>query len=118
MLVILKTLNHWVKNEAFNFPGRATIERNGNRHPANRNSTQQTDNGNTEMRITANPLNYNYVDPEDAIRENGNVMVTSFDNPNSIELPSQNEKKVIDTTTYCKKPARHTRHHSGDGHWQ
>nr|XP_021189588.1 transmembrane protein 132E isoform X1 [Helicoverpa armigera] len=104
---------------AFNFPGRATIERNGNRHPANRNSTQpQTDNANTEMRITANPLNYNYVDPEDAIRENGNVMVTSFDNPNSIELPSQNDKKVIDTTTYCKKPARHTRHHSGDGHWQ
>ncbi|CAH2990789.1 unnamed protein product [Chilo suppressalis] len=100
--------------------GRATIERNGNRHPANRNSTQPTDNANAqEMRITANPLNYNYVDPDDAIRDNGNVMVTSFDNPNSIELPSQSDKRsAIDSTTYCKKPARHTRQHSGDGHWQ
>ncbi|CAH0720711.1 unnamed protein product, partial [Brenthis ino] len=104
--------------------GRATIERNGNRQPANanRNSTQPSEKGNNnqEMRITANPLNYNYVDPDDAIRENGNVMVTSFDNPNSIELPSQNEKqdRVIDTTTYCKKPSRHTRQNSGDGHWQ
>ncbi|XP_068629568.1 transmembrane protein 132E isoform X2 [Battus philenor] len=102
--------------------GRATIERNGNRQLANRNSAQPTDksNNNQEMRITSNPLNYNYVDPEDAIRDNGNVMVTSFDNPNSIELPSQNEKKerVIDSTTYCKKPARHTRQHSADGHWQ
>ncbi|CAG5012540.1 unnamed protein product [Parnassius apollo] len=102
--------------------GRATIERNGNRQLANRNSTQPADKGNNnqEMRITSNPLNYNYVDPDDAIRDNGNVMVTSFDNPNSIELPSQNEKKerVIDSTTYCKKPGRHTRQHSGDGHWQ
>ncbi|XP_053625158.1 transmembrane protein 132E isoform X2 [Plodia interpunctella] len=99
--------------------GRATIERNGNRHPANRTSTQPTDNANsTEMRITANPLNYNYADPDDAIRENGNVMVTSFDNPNSIELPSLNDKKVIDSTTYCKKSARHNRSHSGDAHWQ
>ncbi|XP_039747216.1 transmembrane protein 132E [Pararge aegeria] len=103
--------------------GRATIERNGTRHPVNRNSAQPADNGNNnqEMRITANPLNYNYVDPDDAIRDNGNVMVTSFDNPNSIELPSQNEKRerVIDTTTYCKKPARqHNRQNSGDGHWQ
>ncbi|XP_013140721.1 PREDICTED: uncharacterized protein LOC106105047, partial [Papilio polytes] len=91
------------------------------------------------MRITSNPLNYNYVEPDDAIRENGNVMVTSFDNPNSIELPSQNEKsrttddktkttddrtktddkaRMIDSTTYCKKPSRHARQHSGDGHWQ
>ncbi|KAL0893775.1 hypothetical protein ABMA27_013911 [Loxostege sticticalis] len=100
--------------------GRATIERNGNRHPANRNSSQPIDNGNNqEMRITANPLNYNYVDPDDAIRENGNVMVTSFDNPNSIELPSQNDKRgAIDSTTYCKKPARHARTQSGDAHWQ
>ncbi|XP_045784546.1 transmembrane protein 132E [Maniola jurtina] len=103
--------------------GRATIERSGSRHPANRNSTQppaDKANNNQEMRITANPLNYNYVDPDDAIRENGNVMVTSFDNPNSIELPSQNEKRerVIDSTTYCKKPARHNRQNSGDGHWQ
>lgn len=87
----------------------------------NRNSTQTTDNAsaNHEMRITANPLNYNYVDPDDAIKENGNIMVTSFDNPNSIELPSQNDpvvkrEKVIDSTTYCKKPARHSRHHSGE----
>ncbi|XP_052737744.1 transmembrane protein 132E [Bicyclus anynana] len=102
--------------------GRATIERNGTRHPVNRNSTQPAEktNNNQEMRITSNPLNYNYVDPDDAIRDNGNVMVTSFDNPNSIELPSQNEKRerVIDSTTYCKKPARHNRQHSGDGHWQ
>ncbi|GBP71122.1 Transmembrane protein 132B [Eumeta japonica] len=100
--------------------GRATIERNGNRQLA-RNSAQP-DNGNHEMRITANPLNYNYVDPEDAIRDNGNVMVTSFDNPNSIELPSQSEgrrERPIDSTTYCKKPAKHSRHHSGDNrHWQ
>ncbi|XP_013182085.1 PREDICTED: transmembrane protein 132B [Papilio xuthus] len=113
--------------------GRATIERNGNRQLANRNSSQPIDkSNNNEMRITSNPLNYNYVEPDDAIRENGNVMVTSFDNPNSIELPSQNEKtrttddktriedknRVIDSTTYCKKPARHARQHSGDGHWQ
>ncbi|KOB78965.1 Uncharacterized protein OBRU01_01023 [Operophtera brumata] len=71
------------------------------------------------MRITANPLNYNYADPDDAIRDNGNVMVTSFDNPNSIELPSQNERRerVIDSTTYCKKPSRHARTQSGEGHW-
>lgn len=120
--------------------GRATIERNGNRQLANRNSSQPIDkSNNNEMRITSNPLNYNYVEPDDAIRENGNVMVTSFDNPNSIELPSQNEKsrttddktkttddrtrtddkaRVIDSTTYCKKPSRHARQHSGDGHWQ
>ncbi|XP_013186597.2 transmembrane protein 132E [Amyelois transitella] len=99
--------------------GRATIERNGNRHPANRSSAQPPDNANAnEMRITANPLNYNYVDPDDAIRDNGNVMVTSFDNPNSIELPSQNDRRVIDSTTYCKKSSRHNRSHSGDGHWQ
>lgn len=95
------------------------MERNGNRHAANRHSQQPTD---SEMRITNNPLNYNYVDPEDAIKENGNVMVTSFDNPNSVELPSQGEGKrqrAIDTTTYCKKPTRHTRHHSADNrHWQ
>ncbi|KAJ2952848.1 hypothetical protein O0L34_g7213 [Tuta absoluta] len=98
--------------------GRATIERNGSRQPANRNSTQP-DNGNVEMRITNNPLNYNYVDPEDAIKDNGNVMVTSFDNPNSIELPSQNDRRVIDSATYCKKPStRHARNHSADGHWQ
>ncbi|CAH2074200.1 unnamed protein product, partial [Iphiclides podalirius] len=101
--------------------GRATIERNGNRQPANRSAPPpDKGNNNHEMRITSNPLNYNYVDPEDAIRDNGNVMVTSFDNPNSIELPSQKERggRAIDTTTYCKKPARHTRQHSGDGHWQ
>ncbi|XP_041976905.1 transmembrane protein 132E isoform X2 [Aricia agestis] len=86
--------------------GRATIERNGNR--VNRNSAPP-DKNSTEMRITSNPLNYNYVDPDDAI--NDNVMATSFDNPNSIELPSQSERRAIDTTTYCKKPARHT----GDG---
>ncbi|KAL4714013.1 hypothetical protein ACJJTC_008367 [Scirpophaga incertulas] len=98
--------------------GRATIERNGNRHPANRNSTQPDNGNSTEMRITANPLNYNYVDPDDAIKDNGNVMVTSFDNPNSIELPSQNDKRTaIDSTTYCKKP-RHTRQKSGDAQWQ
>ncbi|XP_045518859.1 transmembrane protein 132E isoform X1 [Pieris brassicae] len=90
--------------------GRATMEKNGNRHPVNRNSTQPDNT--QEMRITSNPLNYNYVDPEDAIREN--VMVTSFDNPNSIELPSQTEKRVIDTTTYCKKP----KPQNSDGHWQ
>lgn len=94
------------------------MERSSNRHQANRNSTQVPDNGNQEIRITANPLNYNYVDPDDAIRDNGNVMVTSFDNPNSIELPSQNDTRVIDSTTYCKKPARHTCQSSGDGHWQ
>lgn len=85
----------------------------------NRNSNQHTDNS-KEMRITDNPLNYNYVDPDDAIKDNGNVMVTSFDNPNSIELPSQNDRRerVIDSTTYCKKTSRHARTQSGDGHWQ
>lgn len=116
MLTLISLDEHFY-NTISHFSGRATIEKSGNRHvPTNRSSTQP-DNGN-EMRITNNPLNYNYVDPEDAIRENGNVMVTSFDNPNSLELPSQNDRRVIDSTTYSKKLPRHSRQHSGDGHWQ
>lgn len=61
------------------------------------------------MRITANPLNLNYVDPDDCL-------ATSFSNPNHIELPSKsalqqheastsnnnNGGRQIDSSTYCK----------------
>lgn len=124
------------------FIGRATIERHtGHQVQAvNRNSTPippppppaHSDAAirnhlNREMRITSNPLNLNYADPEDAIKSdhaNGNVIATSFDNPNHIELPSQNNierrersassgSRIIDTATYTKKdrisrPIRYT----------
>lgn len=52
------------------------------------------------MRITTNPLNMNYCEPEDCV-------VTSFSNPTHIELPSKPveniaPKPVIDSSTYCK----------------
>ncbi|CAH0554668.1 unnamed protein product [Brassicogethes aeneus] len=58
------------------------------------------------MRITTNPLNQNYVDPDDCL-------ATSFSNPNHIELPSKtaattttnnngNSARQIDSSTYCK----------------
>ncbi|XP_049823614.1 transmembrane protein 132E isoform X2 [Aethina tumida] len=82
--------------------GRATME------SSNRNSTVANNNAN-EMRITANPLNLNYVDPDDCL-------ATSFSNPNHIELPSKsalqqheastsnnnNGGRQIDSSTYCK----------------
>lgn len=72
--------------------GRATLDH------SNRNST--VNNNTTEMRITTNPLNMNYCEPEDCV-------VTSFSNPTHIELPSRPAenpppKPVIDSSTYCK----------------
>lgn len=55
----------------------------------------------TEMRITANPLNANYCEPEDCL-------ATSFSNPTHIELPSRlpdtssNVNNSVDSTTYSK----------------
>lgn len=55
----------------------------------------------TEMRITANPLNANYCEPEDCL-------ATSFSNPTHIELPSKspetstNANRPVDSATYCK----------------
>lgn len=60
------------------------------------------------MRIITNPLNMNYVEPDDAL-------ATSFTNPNHIELPSRpsatgtsstndvsSNGRSIDSTTYCR----------------
>jgi transmembrane protein 132 len=72
--------------------GRATLD------SSNRNSSVVNTNGN-EMRITTNPLNLNYCDPDDCL-------ATSFSNPSHIELPSCsadiNSNRPIDTNTYCK----------------
>lgn len=82
--------------------GRATLD------SSNRNSTA-TNNNSNEMRITTNPLNMNYCDPDDCL-------ATSFSNPSHIELPSGrvqpttttnstadiNSNRQIDSSTYCK----------------
>lgn len=71
--------------------GRATLD------SSNRNSAA-TANG-TEIRITSNPLNMNYCDPDDCL-------ATSFSNPSHIELPSSsadvNSNGPIDTNTYVR----------------
>ncbi|KAL1489325.1 hypothetical protein ABEB36_014243 [Hypothenemus hampei] len=59
--------------------GRATTD-----PPSNRNSSH-----NPDMRIIANPLNANYVEPDDSL-------ATSFTNPHHIQLPS------VDSTTYSR----------------
>lgn len=43
----------------------------------------------------------NYVDPEDALAE-----VTSFDNPNHIQLPAVAAAGPVDTSTYNKRDRR------------
>ncbi|RZC37691.1 transmembrane protein 132B-like [Asbolus verrucosus] len=72
--------------------GRATLD------SSNRNSSVANSNAN-EMRITTNPLNLNYCDPDDCL-------ATSFSNPSHIELPSCsadiNSNRPIDSNTYCK----------------
>ncbi|XP_066247683.1 transmembrane protein 132E [Euwallacea similis] len=85
--------------------GRATMD-----PPSNRNSTIASSNNNgQDMRIITNPLNMNYVDPDDAL-------ATSFINPNHIELPGRqpasgassspndgnSNGRSIDSTTYCR----------------
>lgn len=84
--------------------GRATMD-----PPSNRNSTVATNNNGQDMRIITNPLNVNYVDPDDAL-------ATSFTNPNHIDLPSRqpasgassspNESnsngRSIDSSTYSR----------------
>lgn len=70
--------------------GRATID------SSNRNSV--INNNQPDMRIITNPLNINYVEPEDCL-------ATSFSNPSHIELPSKediNSNRAIDSSTYCK----------------
>lgn len=54
------------------------------------------------MRITTNPLNMNYCDPDDCV-------TSSFSNPSHIELPSRPPEGAnrvsttpLDTSTYCK----------------
>lgn len=46
----------------------------------------------------------NYVDPEDALAE-----VTSFDNPNHIQLPAVASGIPLDTNTYNKRDRRSVR---------
>ncbi|XP_044755298.1 transmembrane protein 132E [Coccinella septempunctata] len=69
--------------------GRSTVD------STNRNSTVHNGNAGTEMRITSNPLNANYFDPDDAL-------ANSFSNPTHIELPSASAKRTVDSTTYCR----------------
>lgn len=74
--------------------GRATLEYGSKRSSAVLNNNSNA----TEMRITTNPLNANYCEPEDCL-------ATSFSNPTHIELPSrppESVSQVIDSTTYCK----------------
>lgn len=52
----------------------------------------------SRIRITSNPMNLNYSDPDDTL-----VEVTCFDNPNHIRLPATNNNNSIDTSTYNKK---------------
>lgn len=71
--------------------GRSTVD-------SNRNSSINPQSN--EMRITTNPLNANYCDPEDCL-------VTSFSNPNHVNLSSVNEaepnaNRVVDSSTYTK----------------
>ncbi|KAK4874990.1 hypothetical protein RN001_011412 [Aquatica leii] len=72
--------------------GRATLE-----HNSNRSST--VNNNPPEIRITTNPLNMNYCDPDDCVP-------SSFSNPTHIELPSStavdNNVHQVDSSTYCK----------------
>lgn len=76
--------------------GRSTLEPN-----SNRNSTV-TNPG--EIRITTNPLNMNYCDPDDCVPN-------SFSNPTHIQLPNAASETIatsgrhIDTSTYCKGKA-------------
>ncbi|XP_017768079.1 PREDICTED: transmembrane protein 132D isoform X2 [Nicrophorus vespilloides] len=73
--------------------GRATLEPSSNRNSAVIN------NNTNEMRITTNPLNMNYCDPDDCV-------ATSFSNPTHIELPSKPaESRIVDSSTYCKSKA-------------
>lgn len=81
--------------------GRSTIDH------SNRNSA--VNNNPNEIRITTNPLNMNYCDPDDCV-------TNSFSNPNHIELPSRtgefgrlNQSKVVDSSTYCRSKGLSTR---------
>lgn len=91
------TINRCYKFKEY-IAGRATIE-----HSSNRSSAVVNNNSN-EIRITTNPLNINYCEPEDCVP-------SSFSNPCHIKLPSSgvpldNVKHQIDNATYCKsKPS-------------
>lgn len=78
---------------AFYLLGRATLENGSKRNSA-------VNNNGTEIRITTNPLNANYCEPEDCL-------ATSFSNPTHIELPSRSTERgtperQVDSRTYCK----------------
>lgn len=70
--------------------GRATMDRSM--------TQQDIDARDARMRITSNPMPVNYVDPNDALLQNG------FDNPNAIELPTK--PGSINTATYTKRDRR------------
>lgn len=68
-------------------------------HGSKRSSTVVNNNP-SEIRITANPLNANYCEPDDSL-------ATSFSNPTHIELPSRSGESTstghqVDSATYCK----------------
>lgn len=69
--------------------GRSTVD------SSNRNSSVHNGPVGAEMRITQNPLNANYFDPDDAL-------ANSFSNPTHIELPSVGAQRTVDSATYCR----------------
>ncbi|XP_037919776.1 transmembrane protein 132E isoform X2 [Hermetia illucens] len=80
--------------------GRSTLDRSS--------MIQDTENGNilenqrdSRIRITSNPMNLNYADPDDAL-----IPVTSFDNGNRMPGPYVNTNGIVDSSTYSKTDRR------------
>ena len=99
--------------------GRATLERASGHVVVGENSgsgraLQVNNNNNSvggkdqqiQMRITSNPMSYSTAEN---IENEQQVLATSFDNPNHIDLPSR--PPAIDSSTYCKKEKIPIRHH-------
>lgn len=72
--------------------GRATLE------PASNRNSAVVNNNTNEIRITANPLNMNYCDPDDCVQ-------TSFAPDSQQPPPPQQQRPPIDSSTYCKSKA-------------
>lgn len=75
--------------------GRATMDRSMTHQEANIELGDSR-----AIRITSNPMQSNYVDPDDAV-----LQMNGFDNPNAIELPTK-PNGMINTDTYTKRDRR------------
>ncbi|XP_037049229.1 transmembrane protein 132E isoform X1 [Bradysia coprophila] len=78
--------------------GRSTMDRSSMVQDGNGNAHIVNNQRDSRIRITSNPMNLNYADPDDTL-----VEVTCFDNPNHIRLPATNNNNSIDTSTYNKR---------------